>query len=126
MSPKGARRALARHPWIYRGDVVGVPGGLPNGAIVRVIDNRGRALGRATWSERSQIALRFVRWEDEPVDDAFWAARLEAAVRADRDIVVAYVNPVQRHVFDRPDRYDLLWDNGRVAVYRCRAGKAPA
>ena len=80
MSPKGARRALARHPWIYRGDVVSVPAHMSNGGIVRVIDNRGRPLGRATWSERSQIALRFVRWEDEPVDDAFWAARLEAAI----------------------------------------------
>ena len=101
MSPKGARRALARHPWIYRGDVVGVPGGLPNGAIVRVIDNRGRALGRATWSERSQIALRFVRWEDEPVDDAFWAARLEAAVgRRDR---AGMTGPARRLVFGEAD-----------------------
>ncbi|HWC06205.1 MAG TPA: class I SAM-dependent rRNA methyltransferase [Gemmatimonadota bacterium] len=101
MSPKGARRALARHPWIYRGDVVSIPADLPNGGIVRVIDNRRRPLGRATWSERSQIALRFVRWEDEPVDDTFWAARLEAAIeRRDR---AGMTGPARRVVFGEAD-----------------------
>lgn len=51
-----------------------------------------------------------------------FAARLEGAVSATRDVVVAYVNPVHREIFDRPERYELLWDNGRVAVYRCRPG----
>ena len=64
----------------FRGDVAALPPGLPNGEIVRVIDNRDRPLGRATWSERSQIALRFVRWEDEPVGEPFWTDHLEAAV----------------------------------------------
>jgi hypothetical protein len=49
-----------------------------------------------------------------------FAARLEAAVSRERDILVAYVNPVHRDVFDRPDRYQPLWDNSRVIVYRCR------
>ena len=56
-----------------------------------------------------------------------FAARLEGAAAVDREILVAYVNPVHRDVFDRPDRYDTLWDNGRVVVYRCRpGGGAPA
>ncbi len=101
MSPKGARRALARHPWIYRGDVASVPAGLPNGEIVRVIDNRDRPLGRATWSARSQIALRFVRWEDEPVDDAFWAERLAAAIG--RREQAGMTGPARRLVFGEAD-----------------------
>jgi hypothetical protein len=52
-----------------------------------------------------------------------FAARLEAAVSPDREILVAYVNPVHRDVFDRPDRYEPLWDNGRVVVYRCRPAR---
>ena len=51
-----------------------------------------------------------------------FAARLEATAAA-RDILVAYVNPVHRDVFDRSDRYDTLWDNGRVVVYRRRGGQ---
>ena len=49
-----------------------------------------------------------------------FAARLEALVSPDREILVAYVNPVHRGVFDRPARYERLWDNSRVVVYRCR------
>jgi 23S rRNA (cytosine1962-C5)-methyltransferase len=106
VNPKGARRALARHPWIYRADVAAVPQGLPNGEIVRVIDNRDRPLGRATWSERSQIALRLVRWEDEPVDDAFWAARLEAAIgRRER---AGMTGPARRLVFGEADGWPGL------------------
>ncbi|HET9581368.1 MAG TPA: class I SAM-dependent rRNA methyltransferase [Gemmatimonadota bacterium] len=106
MTPKGARRALARHPWIYRGDVAALPPGLPNGEIVRVIDNRDRPLGRATWSERSQIALRFVRWEDEPVDDPFWADLLEAAVaRRER---AGMTGPARRLVFGEGDGWPGL------------------
>ncbi|MEO5822576.1 MAG: class I SAM-dependent methyltransferase, partial [Vicinamibacteraceae bacterium] len=56
-----------------------------------------------------------------------FAARLEAAVSREREILVAYVNPIHRDVFDRPDRYQPLWDNGRVIVYRCQpAEKATA
>lgn len=106
MTPGGARRALARHPWIYRSDVVDVPADLSNGSIVRVIDNRHRVLGRASWSARSQISLRFVRWEDEEVDDAFWAARLEAAIaRRER---AEMTGPARRLVFGESDEWPGL------------------
>ncbi|MGH7551226.1 MAG: class I SAM-dependent rRNA methyltransferase [Gemmatimonadota bacterium] len=106
MTPRGAHRALSRHPWIYRSDVVDVPIDLPNGAIVRVIDNRNRVLGRASWSARSQIALRFVRWEDEEVDEAFWAARLEAAIaRRERS---GMIGPARRLVFGEADGWPGL------------------
>lgn len=55
-----------------------------------------------------------------------FTARLEAVVSPDREILVAYVNPVHRDLFDRPDRYEPLWDNGRVAVYRCRPARETA
>lgn len=50
---------------------------------------------------------------------ARFAARLEAAA-GDREIVIAYVNPAHRAVFDRSDCFEPIWDNGRVVVYRCR------
>lgn len=103
MTQAGARRALGRHPWIYRSHVARIPSGLENGAIVRVVDARERPLGRATWSERSQIALRFVRWEDEPVDEPFWAARLEAALaRRER---AGMRGPARRLVFSEADEW---------------------
>lgn len=50
-----------------------------------------------------------------------FAARLEAAAGPGREILVAYVNPVHRAIFDGSRRVEPLWDNGRVVVYRCLA-----
>jgi 23S rRNA (cytosine1962-C5)-methyltransferase len=80
-----------------------VPPDLDNGAIVRVVDLRGRPLGRAGWSERSQIALRFVRWEDAEVDAAFWAQRLEAAI--ERRTQAGMTGPARRLVFSEADEW---------------------
>jgi len=80
-----------------------VPAELENGAIVRVVDPRGRPLGRAAWSARSQIALRFVRWDDADVDEAFWAARLDAAIaRRER---AGVTGPARRLVFSEADEW---------------------
>jgi 23S rRNA (cytosine1962-C5)-methyltransferase len=102
----GARRARRRHPWIYRSDVLVLPDALENGAIVRVVDPAGRMLGRATWSEESLISLRFVRWDDGAVDEAHWAARLEAALaRRER---AGMSGPARRVVFGEADEWPGL------------------
>ena len=55
-----------------------------------------------------------------------FAARLEHSASHGRELVVAYVNPVHREIFDRADRYAPLWDNGRVVVYRVRPAEGAA
>jgi 23S rRNA (cytosine1962-C5)-methyltransferase len=103
VTPKGAARAHGRHPWIYKSDLAKVPATVDNGAIVRVVDPRGRALGRAAWSARSQIALRFVRWDDADVDAAFWEERLDAALaRRER---AGMTGPARRLVFSEADEW---------------------
>ncbi len=103
VTPAGAERARGRHPWIYRSDVTSVPAGLENGALVRVLDPRARPLGRAAWSERSQIALRFVRWDDDDVDPELWSARLEAAIA--RRETAGSIGPARRLVFSEADQW---------------------
>ncbi|HYP25298.1 MAG TPA: class I SAM-dependent rRNA methyltransferase [Blastocatellia bacterium] len=80
VSRRGVDRARARHCWIYRSDVTDT-GGAKEAEVVRVVGPRGAALGRALYSSRSQIALRFVAFEDREIDRDFWAARLAAAER---------------------------------------------
>jgi 23S rRNA (cytosine1962-C5)-methyltransferase len=63
---------------VYRGDVAG--GSAPPGAVVRVASPGGRYLGRAFYSDRSQITLRILTRDDEPVDGRFWRGRLERAI----------------------------------------------
>jgi 23S rRNA (cytosine1962-C5)-methyltransferase len=78
VTKRGMERARARNLWIYRSDVTQT-GNAQGGEIARVEDSRGRLLGLALYSSRSQIALRFVTFKDEETDKEFWRRRLAAA-----------------------------------------------
>jgi len=80
ISRRGAERLQGGHLWIYRTDVEKAPPTLEGGDVVALVDGRGRFLAKAFWSARSKIALRVVTREEEPVDEAFLAARLSAAI----------------------------------------------
>jgi 23S rRNA (cytosine1962-C5)-methyltransferase len=56
---RGEARIARGHPWIYRSDIV-KDGGAGAGAVVRVASARGRPLGFALWSARSEIRLRMI------------------------------------------------------------------
>jgi 23S rRNA (cytosine1962-C5)-methyltransferase len=78
VSSRAEERIRRGHPWIYQSDVEDVaaePGG-----IVEVIGPRRRYLGAALYSEQSQISLRMLTRGEEEIDDAFWRARLQAAI----------------------------------------------
>src|SRR5512133_2783080 len=79
ISRRGCDRLAGGHLWIYRGDVEKAGPGLAAGDVVAVKDARGRFLAKAFWSARSQIALRIVTRDEEPVDDAFFAERIDRA-----------------------------------------------
>ena len=76
---KGVDRWKAGHPWIYAADVEPVPATLTGGEVVRVEDHRGWFMGQAFYSRDSKISLRWLSWDDVPVDREFWKARLIAA-----------------------------------------------
>ena len=78
LSRKGAERLERGHPWIYRSDVATPPQAAP-GDVVVLVDGRRRFLGKAFWSERSQISIRLLTREEEPVDEEFFARRIAAA-----------------------------------------------
>jgi 23S rRNA (cytosine1962-C5)-methyltransferase len=78
ISPRGESRIQSGHPWVYRSDVRDAHA--DGGDVVRVTNARGRALGYAFYSDRSEIALRMVtRGEEEPTL-ATWRARLASAI----------------------------------------------
>ena len=75
---KGADRLQKGHLWIYRSDVAKAPFAKA-GDVVAVVDGRRRFLAKAFWSAQSQIALRIVTRDEEPVDEPFLAGRLASA-----------------------------------------------
>src|SRR5688572_2501358 len=79
VSPKGARRWQQGHPWIYRSDVSRRPN--ETAGVVRVRDARGKALGVALWSPRSEISLRLLDENpDAAIDEAWWRQRIQLSV----------------------------------------------
>jgi len=73
-----------RHPWIFSGAVEVEPAELPPGELVDVVDAAGAFLGRGAYNPRSQIRVRVFTFRDEPIDVAWFAARLSAADRLRR------------------------------------------
>ena len=80
VTAKGAARWREGHPWIYRSDVTAEPGDGPG--IITVLNPKGKFLGRALYSPRSEIRLRLLTTQDEPIDVAWWTGRIREA--ADR------------------------------------------
>ena len=79
VSTRGARRWDAGHPWIYKSDVVERPA--TAAGAVRVTDQRGKPLGVALWSPRSEISLRLLdRDFDAMIDERWWHAALSRAL----------------------------------------------
>ncbi len=76
VTARGAERWTHGHPWIYRSDVTEAPE-LPG--LVRVTDPRGKFVGQALFSPRSEIQLRLLEASGHPVDRAWWRERLARA-----------------------------------------------
>jgi 23S rRNA (cytosine1962-C5)-methyltransferase len=85
VSARGAARWRGGHPWIYRSDVL-TTARAPAG-LARVVDRAGRFLGQALYSPASEIRLRRLSPADEPIDTAWWRARLAAALARRADLV---------------------------------------
>jgi 23S rRNA (cytosine1962-C5)-methyltransferase len=78
IAKRGVDRIRRGHLWVYRSDIKNADAVEP-GAIVRVRDERERIVGKAFYSSKSQIALRFLCRDDTKIDAEFFRQRLAAA-----------------------------------------------
>ena len=101
ISRRGSERLDQGLSWIYRSDVKSAPDAAPEGAIVRVTDQRGWFRGRAFWSTRSQIALRMLTADDVLCGRQFFLERLRAAKALREKLFPG--NPVYRLVHGDAD-----------------------
>src|SRR5687768_10392082 len=79
VTKRGEDRVHSGHPWVYRSDIAEAdaePGG-----IVRVSGPRGRVLGDALFSDRSEITVRMLTRGEARADDDLLRRRLQEAVR---------------------------------------------
>lgn len=77
---KGANRIRNGHLWIFKSDIRAA--NAAGGTVVTVLDERRKFLGKAFYSDKSEIALRFITHDDVRIDKEFWRKRiLQAAER---------------------------------------------
>src|SRR5215471_4165987 len=77
ISTRGAKRIRQGHLWVYRSDMRDTQDAA-GGAIVEVVDEASNLVGQAFYSDRSEIALRFLTTGSDMIDGNWWRARLRA------------------------------------------------
>ena len=76
---KGKEDSLKRfHPWVFSGAIGHIDEGVEEGDIVAVHAADGSLIGNGHFQVGS-ISVRMLTWGDEPVDEKFYARRLNAA-----------------------------------------------
>jgi 23S rRNA (cytosine1962-C5)-methyltransferase len=83
VTPRGAERWVRGHPWIHRSEVLDGP---EDAGLVEVRNSRGRFIGQALYSPRSEIRLRLLERSERPIDSAWWRERLTSSAGRRRDI----------------------------------------
>lgn len=80
LTSKGLARIRSGHLWVYRSDLRTIHRA-ESGAVVRVVDHRGRFVAWAHYGAESEIALRLLsRLPEERIDQDFWRNRLAQAI----------------------------------------------
>ncbi|HET6778348.1 MAG TPA: class I SAM-dependent rRNA methyltransferase [Gemmatimonadales bacterium] len=77
VTPRGAERWIRGHPWIFRSEVLEEP---EAPGLVAVRDTRGRFIGQALYSPRSEIRLRLLERTERTVDHGWWVDQVRACV----------------------------------------------
>src|SRR5436853_2127564 len=81
---KIARRSW--HPWLFQKMEEKPAARIPGGSVVDIVDRDGQWVGRGFYNGHSRIALRVLTADPaEPVDEEFFARRLDRAVALRRD-----------------------------------------
>ena len=109
VTARGAERWVRGHPWIYRSEVQKAP---DHAGLVEVHDPRGRFLGQALHSPRSEIRLRLLERSRQTIDAKWWHEQLTraAALRGHIDATAYRVvhgegDGLPSLVVDRYDRW---------------------
>lgn len=78
--PGKEKRVYSGHPWVFRSDIAREKGNPAPGDTVRVTASNGRFLAMAVYNPASQITLRILSRQEEPIDEAFIRGRVHRAV----------------------------------------------
>jgi 23S rRNA (cytosine1962-C5)-methyltransferase len=81
LRPRRARPFYGQHPWVFPGAIDRVEGDPADGAEVNLLSHTGNFVARGLFNARSKIRVRLYNWSPEPLDEAFFRQRIDAALR---------------------------------------------
>lgn len=88
LKPRRAKPFFAQHPWVYPGAIERVEGDPGDGAVVDLVSSADNFIARGIYNSHSKIRVRLYSWQaDVPLDEAFFHARLLAALRLRREVL---------------------------------------
>lgn len=92
LKPNKARTFATRHPWVLDASIDRIVGDPADGDEVELLSDKGKFLGRGLYNGRSRIRVRlYSGGRDQPLDTAFFRARLQSAVALRR--LLGYEDP---------------------------------
>ena len=104
LKPRKARPFYGRHPWVLDSAIERIEGNPADGDVVDLLSDKGKFIARGIFNSRSRIRVRLYTWNAaEPLDDAFWRRRLEAAVQFRRQLGYDDPQGAARVVFSEGD-----------------------
>jgi len=96
-----AGRHDARHPWIYKNQILSPDGAIKPGDTVKVVDPDNVLLGIGYYNPKSEISARILSFEERAINGDFFKEKISAAVSKRKDIL-AKTN-AYRAVFSEAD-----------------------
>ena len=78
--PGKEKRVASLHPWVFRSDIAHMEGEYAPGDIVDIVSAKKRFLAKGYYNPNSQIALRIMTYQDEPVDRSLIFRRVHEAI----------------------------------------------
>jgi len=87
LKPRRARPFFARHPWVFESSIDHIAGSPAPGDQVDVETREGQFIARGLYNPASTIRVRLYRWDDGPLDEAFWSESIARALRLRYDVL---------------------------------------
>lgn len=103
IKPRKAGPFFGRHPWMLDTAIHRVEGEPADGDVVDVLSDKGKFIARGVYNNHSRIRVRLYSWTATPLDEAFWRARLSAAIQLRRELGLVAPDGAARLVFSEAD-----------------------
>ena len=98
------KKLLQGHPWVYGNEIERVEGEPQDGALVSVVDFRGRYMGKGMYNSRSLITVRLLTHRQEEITDELIASRVQAACAYRRFVLQREGTDSCRLIYGESDR----------------------